>query len=59
MGWHNKTTLESRALIGSEIGEAFGECLGKPLSDEFVDVLPSLKEGDSHGWKATSGLGQA
>ena len=24
-----------------------------------LDVLPSLKEGDSHSWKATSGLGQA
>lgn len=43
MGWHNKTVLESLALIASEIGEAAGECLGgfdrDKFSEELADIL--------------------
>jgi NTP pyrophosphatase (non-canonical NTP hydrolase) len=40
-GWHNKTPLESIALIGSEIGEAMEEAFksnGELLSLEVADI---------------------
>lgn len=44
MGWHNKTVLESLALIASEIGEAAGECLGgfsipERFGEELADII--------------------
>lgn len=46
MGWHNKTVLESLALIGSEIGEAADECLGvvptapkAAFGEELADIV--------------------
>lgn len=43
MGWHNKTVLESLALIASEIGEAAGECIGglnrENFGEELADVI--------------------
>ena len=43
MGWHNKTPLESLALIMSEGGEACNECRGeKPtekLPTELADIV--------------------
>ena len=42
MGWHNKTRLESLALIASEIGEAAGECLNGPtehFGEELADIV--------------------
>lgn len=42
-GWHNKTVLESLALIASEVGEAVNECRGeKPtvhLKEELADIV--------------------
>lgn len=43
MGWHNKTTLESLALIASEVGESAAECLGevptKAFGEELADIV--------------------
>ncbi len=43
MGWHNKTVLESLALIASEIGEAAGECVGEihmaKFGEELADII--------------------
>lgn len=41
MNWHNKTNLESLALIGSEIGEASYEILNKSnkIGEELSDIL--------------------
>lgn len=43
MGWHNKTVLESLALIASEIGEAAAECLGTvdvvKFGEELADII--------------------
>lgn len=43
MGWHNKSVLESLALIGSELGEVAGEYLtGTPteaFGEELADVI--------------------
>lgn len=43
MGWHNKTVLESLALIASEVGEAVNECRGDTPTDKFgtelVDII--------------------
>lgn len=43
MGWHNKTTLEALALIGSEVGEAVNECRGdrptEKLGEELADII--------------------
>lgn len=44
MGWHNKTVLESLALIASEIGEAAGECVGgfsipERFGEELADII--------------------
>lgn len=43
MGWHNKTVLESLALISSEIGEAAAECLGAiqwaKFGEELADII--------------------
>lgn len=43
MGWHNKTVLESLALIASEIGEASDEVEhGRPTSafgEELADII--------------------
>ncbi|KWU23419.1 hypothetical protein [Burkholderia cenocepacia] len=43
MGWHNKTVLESLALIASEIGEAAGEVEnGRPTAafgEELGDIV--------------------
>lgn len=42
VGWHNRTVLESLALIGSEVGEAAAECVsGKPtpmFGEELADI---------------------
>jgi hypothetical protein len=42
MGWHNKTVLESIALIGSEIGEAAAECLEDRCTDAFGMELADI-----------------
>lgn len=42
MGWHNKTVLESLALIASEIGEAAGECIGQCFPDRFGEELADI-----------------
>lgn len=43
MGWHNKTVLESLALIASEVGEAVNECRGEhptpALGEELADIV--------------------
>lgn len=44
MGWHNKTVLESMALIGSEIGEVCGETapdgsVTSAFGEELADVV--------------------
>jgi len=43
MGWHNKTMLESLALIASEIGEAAAECIGglnrTRFGEELADII--------------------
>lgn len=43
MGWHNKTLLESLALIASEIGEAAAECIGgfnrNRFGEELADII--------------------
>jgi NTP pyrophosphatase (non-canonical NTP hydrolase) len=43
MGWHNKTVLESLALIASEIGEATAECYDvidlTRLGEELADII--------------------
>lgn len=43
MGWHNKTILESIALIQSEVGEAIDEFIGKQdptehFGEELADI---------------------
>lgn len=49
MGWHNKTVLESLALIASEIGEAAAECLGQDVlllvevqKEKFAEELADI-----------------
>ncbi len=42
MGWHNKTVLESLALIASEVGEAVNECRGDAPSLEFGTELADI-----------------
>jgi NTP pyrophosphatase (non-canonical NTP hydrolase) len=42
MGWHNKTVLESLALIASEIGEAAGECVGEIHISRFGEELADI-----------------
>lgn len=42
MGWHNKTVLESLALIASEIGEALVECDGARPSPAFGEELTDI-----------------
>lgn len=43
MGWHNKTVLESLALIASEIGEAAGECVdGMVIPERFGEELADI-----------------
>lgn len=54
MGWHNKTPLESLALIASEIGEAVNECRGLVPTENFATELADivLRVGDlahTHG----------
>lgn len=43
MGWHNKSVLESIALIASEVGEAadesFGEIGDDKLGSELADII--------------------
>ena len=43
MGWHNKTVLESLALIASEVGESVNECRGEQptplLGGELADII--------------------
>lgn len=43
MGWHNKTVLESLALIASEVGEAADESFTTPpsqnLGSELADII--------------------
>jgi NTP pyrophosphatase (non-canonical NTP hydrolase) len=42
MGWHNKTVLESLALIASEVGEAVNECRNGAPSDNFGTELADI-----------------
>lgn len=42
MGWHNKTVLESLALIASEIGEAAAEAVGAVPTSEFGEELADI-----------------
>lgn len=42
MGWHNKTTLESIALIASEVGEATNECRGETPTEKFGAELADI-----------------
>lgn len=42
MGWHNKTVLESLALICSEIGESAAECLEEKPTKEFGEELSDI-----------------
>lgn len=42
MGWHNKTVLESLALIASELGEAAAECIGGFNRDLFGEELADI-----------------
>jgi NTP pyrophosphatase (non-canonical NTP hydrolase) len=42
MGWHNKTVLESLALIASEVGEAVNECRGYTPTAEFGTELADI-----------------
>ncbi len=42
MGWHNKTVLESLALIASEIGEAAAECLVVVDTARFGEELADI-----------------
>ena len=42
MGWHNKTVLESLALIASEVGEAVNECRGPEPTENFAEELADI-----------------
>lgn len=42
MRWHNKTPLESLALIASEVGEAVNECRGEHPTDSFGEELADI-----------------
>jgi len=42
MGWHNKTVLESLALIASEVGEAINECRGEAPTPNFQTELADI-----------------
>lgn len=42
MGWHNKTVLESLALIASEIGEAAAECMGDTPTAAYGEELADI-----------------
>lgn len=42
VGWHNKTTLESLALVTSEVGEAINECRGEKPSEAFGEELADI-----------------
>ena len=42
MGWHNKTVLESLALIASEVGEAVNECRNGTPSENFGTELADI-----------------
>lgn len=42
MGWHNKTSLESLALVASEVGEAVNECRGDEPTEHFGEELADI-----------------
>lgn len=42
MGWHNKTVLESLALVASEVGEAVDECRGEVPTPAFGSELADI-----------------
>ena len=42
VGWHNKTPLESLALVASEVGEAVNECRGEKPSESFGEELADI-----------------
>lgn len=42
MGWHTKSTLESLALVASEIGETFDECSGATATPAFEEELTDI-----------------
>lgn len=42
LGWHNKTPLESLALVGSEVGEAVNECRGEKPTDKFAEECADI-----------------
>ena len=42
MGWHNKSVLESLALVASEVGEAVNECRGKEPTPNFEIELADI-----------------
>lgn len=53
MGWHNKTVLETLALIASEVGEAVNECRGEAptpnFGTELADII--LRTADLAHWQ--------
>lgn len=64
MGWHNKTPLESMALIASEVGEAAAEYLGatgaEAITGELADiVLRVIDFGPLYGWDLDACVEQA
>lgn len=64
MGWHNKTPLESLALIASEVGEAAAEYLsdtdGQAFVGELADiVLRIIDFGPLYGWDLDALMAQA
>jgi NTP pyrophosphatase (non-canonical NTP hydrolase) len=42
LGWHNKTTLESLALIASEVEEAINEAGVDPPTEHFAEQLADI-----------------
>ena len=42
VGWHNKTVLETLALIASEVGEAINECRMDSPSERFGEELADI-----------------
>jgi len=64
MGWHNKTPLESLALIASEVGEAAAEHLGNTGTNAFVGeladiVLRIIDFGPLYGWDLDALIAQS
>lgn len=41
-GWHNKSILESLALVASEVGEAINECRNDIPTENFGEELADI-----------------